>query len=57
VRKISIVPRGHAALGYTMQSPADDRYLLTRNALVDRLKGLLAGRAAERNRLGMKGSS
>jgi cell division protease FtsH len=47
VRKISIVPRGHAALGYTMQSPADDRYLLTRNALLDRLKGLLAGRAAE----------
>ncbi len=47
VRKISIVPRGHAALGYTMQSPTDDRYLITRSALVDRLKGLLAGRAAE----------
>jgi cell division protease FtsH len=47
VRKISIIPRGHAALGYTMQSPTDDRYLMTRNAILDRLKGLLAGRAAE----------
>jgi cell division protease FtsH len=47
VRKISIIPRGHAALGYTMQSPTDDRYLMTRKALIDRLKGLLAGRAAE----------
>ncbi len=47
VRKISIIPRGHAALGYTMQSPTDDRYLITRSALMDRLKGLLAGRAAE----------
>jgi cell division protease FtsH len=47
VRKISIIPRGHAALGYTMQSPTDDRYLIIRSALLDRLKGLLAGRAAE----------
>ncbi|MBN1441590.1 MAG: ATP-dependent zinc metalloprotease FtsH [Planctomycetes bacterium] len=47
VRKISIVPRGHAALGYTMQTPDDDRYLTIKNALVDRLKTLLAGRAAE----------
>ncbi len=47
VRKISIIPRGHAALGYTMQFPTDDRYLITRNALLDRLKSLLAGRAAE----------
>ena len=47
VRKISIVPRGHAALGYTMQAPTDDRYLITRSALFDQLKGLLAGRAAE----------
>ncbi|HVR74401.1 MAG TPA: ATP-dependent zinc metalloprotease FtsH, partial [Planctomycetota bacterium] len=47
VRKISIIPRGHAALGYTMQFPADDRYLMTRRALIDKLKGLLAGRAAE----------
>ena len=48
VRKISIIPRGHAALGYTMQFPSDDRYLVTRSALLDRLKSLLAGRSAER---------
>ena len=48
VRKISIIPRGHAALGYTMQFPEDDRYLITKEALEDRLKSLLAGRAAER---------
>jgi cell division protease FtsH len=47
VRKISIIPRGHAALGYTMQFPTDDRYLITRSALLDQLKSLLAGRAAE----------
>ena len=48
VRKISIVPRGHAALGYTMQSPDGDRYLVTKSALLDQLKGLLGGRAAEK---------
>ncbi len=47
VRKISIIPRGHAALGYVLQQPDDDRYLKTRSALMDYLKGLLAGRAAE----------
>jgi len=47
VRKISIIPRGHAALGFTMQFPTDDRYLITRRALLDQLKSLLAGRAAE----------
>ncbi len=47
VRKISIIPRGHAALGYTMQFPSDDRYLITRSALLDQMKSLLAGRAAE----------
>ena len=47
MRKISIIPRGHAALGYTMQFPSDDRYLITRSALLDQLKSLLAGRAAE----------
>lgn len=47
VRKISIVPRGHAALGYTMQSPEADRYLNTEGALIARLRTLLAGRAAE----------
>jgi cell division protease FtsH len=47
VHKISIVPRGRAALGYTLQLPTAEQYLLTRSALVDRLKGLLGGRAAE----------
>jgi len=47
VHKISIVPRGRAALGYTLQLPEDDQFLLTRSELFDRLKGLLGGRAAE----------
>jgi cell division protease FtsH len=47
VHKISIVPRGRAALGYTMQLPAEDQFLLTRSALLDRMRGLLGGRAAE----------
>jgi cell division protease FtsH len=47
VHKISIIPRGRAALGYTLQLPADDQFLLSRSALVDRIKGLLGGRAAE----------
>jgi cell division protease FtsH len=52
VRKISIVPRGRAALGYTLQLPTGDRYLLSRSQLLERLKGLLAGRAAEELALG-----
>ena len=47
VHKISIVPRGRAALGYTMQLPSEDQFLLTRGELTDRLCGLLGGRAAE----------
>ena len=47
VHKISIVPRGRAALGYTLQLPADDQFLLTRAELLDRIKGLLGGRASE----------
>jgi cell division protease FtsH len=47
VHKISIVPRGRAALGYTLQLPTEDQFLLTRSELVDRLRGLLGGRAAE----------
>src|SRR5690554_5418279 len=47
VHKISIIPRGVAALGYTQQFPTDDRYLLQRGELLDRLCVLLAGRAAE----------
>jgi cell division protease FtsH len=47
VHKISIVPRGRTALGYTMQLPGEDQFLLTRGALVDRIRGMLGGRAAE----------
>src|SRR5690606_23706000 len=47
VHKISIIPRGVAALGYTQQLPTDDRYLLQRGELLDRLCVLLGGRAAE----------
>jgi len=47
VHKISIVPRGRAALGYTLQLPTGDRYLLTAAALRDKLRSLLGGRAAE----------
>jgi cell division protease FtsH len=47
VRKITIIPHGHAALGFTMQMPAEDRYLMSRSALLDKLKGQLGGRAAE----------
>jgi len=47
VHKISIVPRGRAALGYTLQLPNDDQFLLTRSELFDRIKGLLGGRASE----------
>ena len=47
VHKVSIIPRGIAALGYTRQQPAEDRYLLTRSELIDRLAVLLGGRVAE----------
>ncbi len=47
VSKISIIPRGIAALGYTQQLPTEDRYLMTRDELLDRLQVLLGGRVAE----------
>jgi cell division protease FtsH len=47
VHKISIIPRGIAALGYTQQQPIEDRYLMTRPELLDRLAVLLGGRVAE----------
>ena len=47
VHKISIIPRGRAALGYTMQLPTEDQFLMTRSELLDRIRGLLGGRAAE----------
>ena len=47
VQKISIIPRGIAALGYTMQLPTDDRFLLRKTELLNRIATLLGGRAAE----------
>ena len=47
VHKISIIPRGIGALGFTMQMPTEDRYLLTRQELLGRLDVLLGGRVAE----------
>ncbi len=47
VAKISIIPRGIGALGYTQQQPTEDRYLLKRGELLDRLDVLLGGRVAE----------
>jgi cell division protease FtsH len=47
VSKISIIPRGIAALGYTQQLPTEDRYLMTRSELLARVCVLLGGRVAE----------
>ena len=47
VHKISIVPRGRAALGYTMQLPNQEQFLATRTELFGKMRGLLGGRAAE----------
>ncbi|MBP1735979.1 MAG: ATP-dependent metallopeptidase FtsH/Yme1/Tma family protein [Deltaproteobacteria bacterium] len=47
VHKISIIPRGISALGYTLQLPTEDRYLMTEKELRDRLCVLLGGRVAE----------
>jgi cell division protease FtsH len=47
VHKISVIPRGRAALGYTLQLPSDDQFLMTRSQLLDRIRGMLGGRAAE----------
>ena len=47
VNKISIIPRGIGALGFTRQLPTEDRYLLKRSELLDRLDVLLGGRVAE----------
>jgi cell division protease FtsH len=48
VHKVSMIPRGLAALGYTMQLPLEDRYLMTRAELLDKLTVLMGGRAAEK---------
>jgi cell division protease FtsH len=47
VQKVSIVPRGMGALGYTMQTPLEDRFLMSRSELLGKVQGLLGGRAAE----------
>jgi cell division protease FtsH len=47
VQKISIIPRGIAALGYTMQVPTQDRFLMSRTELLNKIASLLGGRAAE----------
>jgi cell division protease FtsH len=52
VHKISIVQRGFGALGYTMQLPLEDRYLMTRTDLYNQLAVLLGGRTAEEIALG-----
>jgi cell division protease FtsH len=48
VQKISIIPRGIGSLGYTIQRPTEDRYLMTKDELENRMAVLLGGRAAER---------
>ncbi|WP_374650123.1 ATP-dependent zinc metalloprotease FtsH [Dongia sp.] len=48
VHKVSIIPRGIGSLGYTIQRPTEDRYLMTREELENRMAVLLGGRAAER---------
>jgi cell division protease FtsH len=47
VHKISIIPRGVGALGYTIQRPTEDRFLMTRQELENKMQVLLGGRAAE----------
>jgi cell division protease FtsH len=47
VQKVSIIPRGIAALGYTIQRPIEDRFLMDQTELVNRMTVLLGGRAAE----------
>ncbi|MBD0275430.1 MAG: cell division protein FtsH, partial [Acetobacteraceae bacterium] len=47
VHKVSIIPRGVGALGYTIQRPTEDRFLMTREELEHKMMVLLGGRAAE----------
>ena len=48
LHKVSIIPRGVGALGYTIQRPTDDRFLMTKGELEDKIAVLLGGRAAEK---------
>lgn len=52
VHKISIIPRGHAALGYTLQLPQEDRFLKSKRQLLNEICILLAGRATEALKFG-----
>ncbi|MDI3515967.1 MAG: cell division protease FtsH [Thermotogota bacterium] len=52
VHRISIIPRGYRALGYTLQLPLEDKYLATKSELLDKITGLLGGRAAEEIAIG-----
>ena len=47
VHKISIIPRGHAALGYTLQLPEEDKFLMSKSDLMNRIAILLSGRVSE----------
>jgi cell division protease FtsH len=47
VTKVSIVPRGYGVLGYTLQMPLDDHYIITESELIGKIDVLLGGRAAE----------
>jgi len=47
VQKITVIPRGIAALGYTMQVPTEDRFLMGKSELENKITSLLGGRAAE----------
>jgi cell division protease FtsH len=47
VHKVSVIPRGISALGYTIQRPTEDRFLMTREELLNKMAVLLGGRAAE----------
>jgi cell division protease FtsH len=47
VEKVSIIPRGIAALGYTLQVPTEDRFLMKRSELLNRIATIMGGRAAE----------
>lgn len=52
VQKVSIIPRGLSALGYTRQTPLDDRYLMSKEELLDKIAALMGGRAAEEEMVG-----
>jgi cell division protease FtsH len=52
VARISIIPRARGALGYTLQMPTEDRYLLSKDELTERMTVMLGGRAAEETALG-----